>query len=219
MNLQQELVHDPRFQEAFRGVKLFGVVGTNGSGKDTLLTMFKEAGFIIFNTGDTLRQISTAVMGTTQRGGNDSPTGRIANSQRSEYPGGMVSLGLIDYWAKILHMPEELRPSGLAIGSIRAVGEAETLHDFGGVLIAVDADPHVRYERIVARARDYEKKISFEQFMAEDEAEMGSNETDPTKFGTIQVMKMADINLDNSDNDLEAFLQSARQKVGINSNG
>lgn len=215
MDLHKELVNDPRFKEAFKDVTLFGVAGTPGGGKDTILTLFTEFGFFVSNAGDNLRQITIAVMGTTQRGGNNSPTGRVANAQRAIYPGGMVSLGMIDYWARILHMPKELHPKGLAIGAIRGVGEAQTLKDFGGKLIVVDADPHVRYERVVKRGRAYEAQITFEQFMAEDEAEMGRSETDPTKFGLAQVMEMADIRLDNSGNDMEEFKANARQVLGL----
>lgn len=215
MDLHKELVQDPRFKAAFQGVPIFGVAGSNGSGKDTVLTAFAESGFFVFNTGDALRQITTAVMGTTQRGGNDSPTGRIANAQRATYRGGMVTLGMIDYWARVLHMPEELRPKGLAIGSIRSVSEVTALKDFGGKLIVVDADPKVRYERVVARGRTYEKEISFERFMAEDEAEMGADETDPTKFGLAQVLRMGDIELDNSSDSLEAFIRTAKQTLGL----
>lgn len=219
MDLHEELVNDQRFKQAFKGVPFFGVAGSNGSGKDTVLSVLSDAGFFVFNTGDALRQITTAVMGTTQRGGNDSPTGTIANAQRSTYPGGMVSLGMIDYWARVLHMPDELRPRGLAIGSIRSVSEVQTLKEFGGKLIVVDADPKVRYERIVIRGRAYEKEISFERFMAEDEAEMGKNETDPTKFGLAQVMKMGDITIDNSADDLVEFMQHTKQKLGLATDG
>jgi dephospho-CoA kinase len=215
MSLHSQLVLDQRFHDAFNGVQLFGIAGSNGSGKDVLLDMFAESGYFTFNTGDNLRQISLAVMGSTQRGGNESPTGTIANAQRSIYPGGMVSLGLLDYWTRVLHMPMELRPKGLVIGSIRAVGEAETLKAFGGKLIVVDADPHVRYNRVVGRARFYEGQINFEQFMHEDEAEMGRNETDPTKFGIAQVMGMADIRLDNSHDSVNDFMACARERLGI----
>ena len=216
MNLHQELVNDPRFKEAFKDVTLFGVAGSNGSGKDTVLSVLGDAGFFVFNTGDALRQITTAVMGTTQRGGNNSPTGTIANAQRSTYPGGMVTVGMVDYWTRILHMPEELRPKGLAIGSIRSVSEVKTLKEFGGKLIVVDADPKVRYERIVLRGRAYEKEISFERFMSEDEAEMGKDETDPTKFGLAQVIGMGDVTIDNSNDDLVQFMQHTKQKLGLN---
>lgn len=215
MDLHKQLVEDERFKAAFKDVTLYGVAGSNGSGKDTVLNVLGDAGYFVFNTGDNLRQITQAVMGTTQRGGNDSPTGRIANAQRAIYPGGMVSLGMIDYWARILHMTPELSPAGLAIGSIRSVSEVNTLKEFGGKLIVVDADPHVRYERVVKRGRSYEKEISFEQFIAEDEAEMGKDETDPRKFGIAQVLKMGDITLDNSSDSLEDFMQSVRRQLGL----
>lgn len=215
MDLHKELLNDSRFRQAFSGMTLYGVAGTNGSGKDSVMQVLSECGFFVFNTGDALRQITKAVMGTTQRGGNDSPTGRIGNAQRAVYPGGMVSLGMIDYWARILHMDKDLQPAGLVIGSVRSVSEAGTLHDFGGKLIAVDAEPKVRYERIVARARTYEKSITFEQFMAEDEAEMGRGETDPTKFGTAQLIDMADITLQNNGNDIEVFMSQVKQTLGL----
>lgn len=215
MLLQQELTSDTRFKKAFAGVAIYGVAGTNGSGKDSILDVFTESGYFTFNTGDAIRQISKAVMGTTQRGGNDSPTGKIANAQRSIYSGGMVTLGLIDYWARVLHMPKELQPKGLIIGSIRAVGGVKMLKDFGGKLIVVDADPRVRYERVVTRGRTYENQISFEQFMREEEAEMGRDETDPTKFGMAQVMAMGDITIDNNSNDLKTFKTDAKKKLGL----
>lgn len=215
MLLQQELTRDERFKKAFEGVTIYGVAGTNGSGKDTILDVMNETGFFTFNVGDALRQISMAVMGTTQRGGNDSPTGRIANSQRSLYDGGMVTIGLIDYWSRILHMPHELQPKGLVMGSIRAVGEVKTLKDFGGKLIVVDADSKVRYRRLIGRGRDYEKQISFEQFMKEEDAEMARGETDPTKFGMAQVMTMGDITIDNSEDNLDSFKTSIKKKLGL----
>jgi dephospho-CoA kinase len=215
MNLQSDLVQSPEFRQSFMNVRIFGIAGSNGSGKDTLLTMFASSGYFVFNTGDNLRQISTAVMGTTQRGGNDSPTGRIANAQRATYPGGMVSLALIDYWSRILHLPAELQPKGLAIGSIRAVGEAKVLKEFGGLLVSVDADPQARYNRIVSRGRTYESLITFEQFLKEDEAEMGYNETDPTKFSIAQVMAMADTKLTNNYSDPEQFMEYAKHELAI----
>lgn len=215
MLLQRELAQDERFRQAFAGTTIYGVAGTNGSGKDTVLDALAEEGFFTFNTGDALRQITKAVMGTTQRGGNQSPTGRIANAQRALYDGGMVTLGLVDYWARILHMPIELRPKGLVIGSIRAVGETQSLKAFGGKLIVVDADPKVRYQRLIGRGREYEKQISFEQFMLEDEAEFGRNETDPTKFGIAQVMAMADITIKNDSNNLESFKTLTKRQLNL----
>lgn len=215
MLLQQELTSDARFKKAFDGVVIYGVAGTNGSGKDSILDLFAENGYFTFRGGDNLRQISMAIMGTTQRGGNESPVGKIANMQRAVYPGGMVSVAMIDYWARILHMPPDFQPKGLAVGAIRSVSEAQVIKDFGGKIIIVDADPRVRYERVVTRGRTYENEISFEQFMREEEAEMGRNETDPTKFGMAQVIAMADITIENNSNDLNVFKEAAKRKLGL----
>lgn len=219
IELYSQLVNDERFKQAFQGVTLYGVAGTNGSGKDTVLHVLQQNGFFVFNTGDALRQITTAVMGTTQRGGNTSPTGTIANRQRSIYPGGMVTVGLIDYWTRILHMPQELRPKGLAIGSIRSVSEAQALQDFGGKLIVVTADLQVRYERVVGRGRAYEGAITLEQFEAEEKAEMGYDETDPTKFGMAQVIEMADITIDNSTDSIDDFSEITKETLRLSSDG
>lgn len=217
-DLYKTLTQSPDFKKAFQNVTIYGVTGSNGSGKDTVLELLAEKGFQVFNSGDSLRQITMAVMGTTKRGGNQSPMGRIANAQRQRYAGGLVEVALIDYWARILHMPPELQPTGLAIGSIRAVGEAKRLQEFGGQLISVDADPKVRYDRLKNRGRYYEQHITFEQFVAEDEGEMGRNETDPTKFGTAQVMEMADTTLLNNGNDIETFKKEAAAKLMLASN-
>lgn len=215
MMLQQELVQDERFKEAFKGVTIYGVAGANASGKDTVLEVLEEAGYHVFNASDALRKISKAALGSTQRGGNDSPTGRIANAQRSLYPGGMVALGLIEYWARVLHMPEELHPKGIAIGSIRAVGEVKGLKNFGGKLIAVNASVETRYNRIVKRARTYEAHISIEQFIEEEKAEMAVGETDPTKFGMAQVIEMADITIDNDQDDIAIFKDKIKQALSL----
>jgi len=203
--LQQELVHDSRYHASFNGVTIYGVAGTNGSGKDLLMDFLVEHGFLGFNTGDSLRQISQAVFKTTQRGGNDTPVGRIANTERATYPGGMVELGLLDWWVRVAHLPEELRPKGLVIGSIRGVGEAKRLKEFGGKLVVVDADPEIRYGRLKTRGRFYEKSVSYEQFLEEEAKEMAVGETDPTKFGMAAVIDMADIRIENNGSDIEAF--------------
>lgn len=213
--LQQELTEDSRYRESFKNVAIYGVTGTNGAGKDELMSLFADLGFLVYNTGDDLRQISHAVFATTQRGGKDTPMGRIANAERAIYPGGMVDLGLLDWWARANHLPEELRPKGLVIGSIRAVGEARRLQEFGGKLLLVDADPKIRYKRLVSRSRHYEKDITFEQFMLEDRNELAHGEKDPAKFSMAEVIKIADVTITNNSSDLKAFRRDARDSLGL----
>src|SRR5579883_2043984 len=133
--LQQAIVQDQRYLDAFRGVTIYGVAGTNGSGKDSLMELLVEKGFYCFNTSAALRQISNAVFQSTARGGNETPMGRVGNAVRAAYPGGPVELGLLNWWLQCSVLPKELQPKGLVIGSIRAVGEAKRLKQVGGKLI------------------------------------------------------------------------------------
>lgn len=212
--LQQELVNDPRYAEAFSGVTIYGVAGTNASGKDTVMDLLEEHGFLRFSTSDNLRQVSRAVFQSTERGGNDTPMGRLGNAARAAYPGGMVEIGLLDWWARVAYLPVDLRPKGLVIGSIRGVNEAKRLQQVGGKLIVTDATPQVRFSRIASRTRE-DDPPTFEQFIAHEAAEMAVGETDPTLFGMAAVIEMADIVITNNHNDVAEFKAQAAETLGL----
>lgn len=205
---QQELVRAKEYLDSFKGTTIYGVAGTNGSGKDALMDLLVEYGFFCFNTSNNIRQVSQAVFNSIDRGGNDSPLGRIGNAYRVAYPGGMVELGLLDWWMRVGVLPAELHPKGLVVGSIRGTGEAKRLKEFGGKLIVVDADPHVRFGRLQGRGRA-DDNITFEQFVEKEAGDMAVGETDPTKFGMAAVIDMADIRIENNGNDLEVFRAQA----------
>ncbi len=63
---------------------------------------------------------------------------------------------------------------GLVVASLRNPGEADRVHELGGKVVWVDADPKLRYERVqnAFRGRDGEDNKTYEQFLAEEEAEM-----------------------------------------------
>ncbi|MFO8066766.1 MAG: hypothetical protein R6U11_04205 [Bacteroidales bacterium] len=82
------------------------------------------------------------------------------------------------------------------IESIRTPGEIELLRkkpDF--YLLAVDADPKVRYERIVLRNSETDN-ISFETFLENEKREMQSN--DPNKQNLSACIKQADYVINNN---------------------
>jgi dephospho-CoA kinase len=211
---QQKFVQSPRYRESFEGITMYGVAGTNGSGKDLLMDLLVEHGFLCFNTSDSLRQISQAVFQSIDRGGNESPLGRVGNAFRTAYPGGMVELGLLDWWIRAGVLPAELQPRGLIIGSIRGTGEAKRLKEFGGKLIVVDADPHVRFERLQSRGRA-DDDITFAQFVEKEAGDMAVGETDPTKFGMAAVIDMADIRIENNGGDINAFKARAESVLHL----
>ncbi len=205
---QQELVRSAQYRDSFKGVTLYGVAGTNGSGKDSLMNLLAEHGFLLFNTGDALREISQAVFNSVDRGGGESPVGRLGNAFRTAYPSGMTELGLLKWWARVAVLPVEMWPKGLAIGSLRGTGEVRRLKELGGKLIVVDADPRVRYDRLTKRGRG-DDNITFEQFLDKEAQEMAVGQTDPAKFGMAAVIDEADIRIENNGNDIEAFKRQA----------
>ena len=213
--LQQEVVNDPKYIEAFKGVLIYGVAGTNASGKDTVMDLLEEKGFLRFSTSDNLRQISRAVFNSTQRGGADTPMGRLGNAFREAYPGGMVELGLLDWLLRAAVLEPELRPRGLVIGSIRGVNEAKRLKEVGGKLIVTDASPEVRFSRIAGRGRVDDHQLTYEEFLAKENAEMAHGATDPTKFGMAAVIEMADIIIANDHNDVAGFKAQAAEALKL----
>ena len=213
-SLQQTVVQDARYRDSFQGVTIYGVTGTNGSGKDSLMELLVERGFWCFNVSDDLRKIAQAVFQSTERGGNNMPMARVGNAFRVAYPGGMVELGLLDWWLRAGVLPDDLKPKGLVIGSIRGTGEAKRLKEFGGKLIVVDADPHVRYERLKGRARA-DDNVTFEQFMEKEAGDLAVGQTDPNKLGLAAVIDMADIRIENNGNDIIAFKAAAAKILGL----
>lgn len=96
------------------------------------------------------------------------------------------------------------------IESLRAVGEVEILKtkkDF--LFFAIDADPQIRYERVVVRGSETDK-ISYEEFVANEQREM--NNTDPTKQNIAKCMEMADHVFTNNGT-LEELHQQIEQAV------
>src|SRR5690348_5461590 len=134
MDLYDSLVSDPAYLGAFKDTLVLGVAGTNGAGKDSLMALLAQEGFYVYSVGDRLRHIAKASLGSPRRGGNDSPSGRVANAERTRFPGGMFELGMIEWWSNIAHFPQELQPRGLVIGSLRVTGEAARLKEIGGKL-------------------------------------------------------------------------------------
>ena len=105
--------------------------------------------------------------------------------------------------------------SSVVIESVRTVGEVELLRRNGGVLLAVDADQKVRFERITKRGSSLDD-VTFEDFIRQEETEMKND--DPAKQNISKVMQMADFVIDNVgsvselEERVEAFLDRYKDK-------
>lgn len=81
------------------------------------------------------------------------------------------------------------------IESLRAVAEARRIKELGGIVIGVDADPHIRYERSVARGSEKDQ-VSFDHWLDQERRE--SNPDDPTKQDIFGTLKEADYVITNN---------------------
>lgn len=90
---------------------------------------------------------------------------------------------------------EELVKQAKALGSdavvesVRAVAEAKYIKLHGGVVIGVDAEPKIRYERIIKRGAETDH-VSYEKWRQQEMNE--SNPEDPTKQDIYGALRESD---------------------------
>jgi dephospho-CoA kinase len=76
------------------------------------------------------------------------------------------------------------------VDSVRAVAEAKYVKEQGGLVLGIDAEPQVRYERIIARGSETDK-VSFEEWHQQELRE--SNPDDPTKQDIFGALRESDV--------------------------
>jgi len=189
-------------------MNIIGVAGTNGAGKDSIGEMLAERHkWLYVSISDILR-----------RGLEEQGLAIERNNLRNLSAQWRRESGLGVLIDKALETFEKNGGSekyqGLAIASLRNPGEAEHIHELEGKVVWVDADPRVRYERIVSRLRSDEDRKTYEEFLAEEQAEM-QHSGDEATLSISAVKALADIPLENNGNDLEAFKDTAEKSLGL----
>jgi dephospho-CoA kinase len=176
-------------------VVLIGIAGTNGSGKDSAGEILaKHYGYMFISMTDMLR---------AELGKRGVPSTRDNMRDLSAEWRRQQGLGvLIDKCLEVYRAADK-RYEGLVVASLRNPGEADRVHELGGKVVWVDADPRVRYERISGRGRIDDRK-SFEEFLAEEQAEM-AHSGDAATLSMADVKAKADLFLENNGNDLQAY--------------
>jgi dephospho-CoA kinase len=89
----------------------------------------------------------------------------------------------------------------------------EYIKNLGGVVVFVDASPRVRYQRSQTRLRDANDRLSFEEFIESEKAEMPTQNSDKTIQDLVSVSNMADIIIDNTDDNIDQFIAKARKSL------
>jgi dephospho-CoA kinase len=175
-------------------MKIIGITGTLGAGKGTVVEyLVREKGFFHYSVREYLTEE------IKRRGlpvNRDSMTS-VANDLRWQFGPSFVTDQL---YIKASQMGHDC-----IIESIRTPGEISSLREKGDfLLLAVDADPRVRYERIFARNSETDR-ISFETFLANEAREMTTD--DPGKQNLRACIAQADHRLNNDGTPEELFRQ------------
>jgi dephospho-CoA kinase len=180
---------------------LIGLSGTFASGKDTLAHYLTDHySFTHMSTGDMVREVAMEKYGSIER----PVLAKTANELRAEQGGG----------ALVLEAMKKPRP--LIISGIRSLGEAKELIKAGGILVFVDADANIRYDRMTARRRDDETTLSFKEFLANEAKEMkDADNTDETTQNIAGVGKLAQLNLTNDGTAAEFYAKALKALTEI----
>lgn len=187
-------------------LNIIGIGGTDASGKDSVAQMLVDRyGWMYVSVTDILREEARKRGIPIQR----NTLRKISSEWRRKHGMGiLVDLALKEFKTK------KNDAKGLAIASIRHPGEADKVHELGGRIIWTDANPKVRYQRIIARKRGTEDEVSFEQFLTEEKTQMSHGDDDAT-LNLMGVKARADIFIENNSNDIEAFKDEAEKALNL----
>ncbi len=166
-------------------MKVIGITGTLGAGKGTIVDFlvqnmeykhYSVRGFLI----EEIKRRNLSV-------NRDSMTS-VANELRAKYTPYYII-------QKLYELAVENKENAI-IESIRTPGEVQFLKKQGNFfLIAVDADPKIRYGRITLRASETDM-ISYDTFINNEQREYSSD--DPNKQNLSRCIELADLLLFNN---------------------
>lgn len=179
-------------------MKIIGIAGTNGSGKDTVSEFLAGRGWLFVSAGGDLLipELQKRGLPTERKQMAD-----LSTKWRKEIGmGAIVIKAQKEYEKRNKHQ----KFGGLVISSLRHPGEADKIHELGGKVVWVDASPEVRYQRIYSRGQGAKDQKTYKQFLAEEQAEM-EHSGDAATLSLSDVKAKADIFLENNGNNIEVF--------------
>ena len=162
-----------------------GITGTLGAGKGTVVDyLVKNRGFVHYS-------VRAFITDEIKRRGlevNRDTMTLVGNDLRAQHSSSWI----------VEQLYEQAQASGCncIIESVRTVGEVEALRSKPNFyLFAVDADPHVRYQRAVLRGSETDH-IDYPTFIANEQREMDNR--DPNKQNLGECISRADFCFDNN---------------------
>lgn len=183
---------------------VIGITGTDGAGKGSAVAyLVSTYGFTHYSSRDfilaEIRRLGLAEDRSQMR--------LTANALRAEFGHEVIV-------KKAYERAAAEGKARVVIESVRALAEVAYLKQQGGVLLAVDARPEVRFERVQAR-RSSTDQVTYEQFLAHEELER--NDPDPSGMQKAKVMELADYTIQNDSTleDLYNQLDEVMTRLGI----
>lgn len=196
--------------------KYIGLSGTNASGKDSAGNLLSsELNYLFVSVTDILRQELKALKLPLSR--------ENMRSLSADWRRASGNAVLIDKAVQKFSLSSR-NYAGLAMASLRNPSEADRVHALGGVVIWLDCDPRVRYDRLQANInqrgsdRLVNDQMTFQQFLADEKAEMQRPKGgDSATLSLNDVKKRADIFIENDSDDLVDLSLKLRQALGVKS--
>ncbi len=163
---------------------IIGITGTLGAGKGEVVDCLKKAGFVHFSA----REFLFEEMGRRGLERNRDNINFVGEDLRRTHSA--------SYIMESLFARAEKEGKNCIIESVRAMGEVEFLKKQKNfTLLAVDADPALRYERVVKRKSELDR-VTFEKFLADEKRESVSK--NPAQMNLPDCIALADYTLMNN---------------------
>jgi dephospho-CoA kinase len=175
---------------------IIGITGSFGAGKGVVVDyLVKRKGFKHYSARDFIFE-------EAKRRGMDISKGRevtipVANDMRAEHGPA--------YIVESLYRRAVADGGDAVIESLRAIAEAHRLKELGALILGVDADSRVRFERTARRGSETDS-VSYEQWLDQERRE--SNPGDPIKQDIFGALKESDVILINNGSPEELFAQA-----------
>lgn len=163
---------------------IIGIAGSFAAGKGAVVEyLVGEKGFSHYSSSDFItEEIERRKMPVNR----DSMT-TVANDLRKEHGASYITDSLF----------ERARKYGgdVVIESLRAVAEVRHIKELGGVVLGVNAESKLRYERALSRG-GVKDGVTYEKWLEQQEKE--SNPDDITKQNIFGALKEADFHIENN---------------------
>ncbi len=172
---------------------IIGITGTLAAGKGAIVEYLESKGFKHFS----VRAYLMKLVKERKLPANRDSLVAVANELRENNSPSFI--------AEELYLEAKAAGGDVIIESIRTEGEVRALKSKGKFyLLAIDADPKIRYDRAVGRASETDS-VSFETFVENEEREWTN--TDPTKGNLRRCIELSDYQFTNNGSLEELFVQ------------